>query len=94
MVRPCADEGLFRGALALISDAHRAAALSHPRWLDIAQEPDPARQLVWMVRQNLLSYDELDDLQRFDKEPSDVDRIVEEAFDELGRQNAIAGWPA
>ncbi|NNG23407.1 hypothetical protein [Telluria aromaticivorans] len=77
-------------ALALISAAHRTAVLAHPQWIDMARDPDPARQLAWMVEQGLLTYDELDDLQTFDPESSEQDRIVEEAYAMLGQYNALA----
>lgn len=85
-----AIDNVFPGALALLSSGHRATVLAHPGWIDIAQEPDPAFQLVWMVEQELLSYDDLDDLQTLEEEPSDIDRIVEEAFAELARLNKSA----
>lgn len=76
-------------ALALIHEGHRAAVLAHPDWHAVAREREPALQLVWMVKQRLLSYDELYDLLTFDEEASDSDRIVEEAFGELGREYAL-----
>lgn len=85
-----AIESIFPGALALLSDGHRAAVLAHPGWIDIVQEPNPALQLVWMVEQGLLTYDELDDLQTLDAQPSVSDRMVEEAFAELVRLNRSA----
>jgi hypothetical protein len=81
---------LLSEALALISAEHRAAVLAHPQWIDIAREPTPARQLVWMVRQGLLTYDELDELQTFDEAPSAGDRIVQDAFAELCSPDAHA----
>ncbi|MFC0252468.1 hypothetical protein [Massilia consociata] len=81
---------LLPRGLAMIAAGQRAAVLAHPRWTDIAQEPNPALQLAWMVRQGLLTYDELDDLHTFEQEPSDNDRIIEEAFAELGRLNTAA----
>ncbi|RZJ84727.1 MAG: hypothetical protein EOO64_03015 [Massilia sp.] len=81
---------MFPGALALLSDGHRAAVLAHARWIDIAQKPDPVAQLVWMVEHGLLTYDELDELQTLEEEPSENDRLVEEAFAELARLNKSA----
>jgi hypothetical protein len=80
----------FPDALALIGDAHRADVMAHPGWTAMAKERNPALQLAWMVRQRLLTYDELDDLHSMQVEASERDRIVEEAFEELGRENAIA----
>ena len=90
MASTCETVDLLPRALALISDGHRAAVLAHPRWIDVAQEPSAARQLAWMVRQRVLTYDEFDDLQTFDAEQSESDRLVEEAFAELGRPGTIA----
>lgn len=90
MASSSAIENVFPGALALLSDGHRAAVLAHPGWIDIAQKPDPVLQLVWMVEHGLLTYDELDELQTLEEEPSENDRIVEEAFAELARQNKSA----
>jgi len=75
-------------ALALIHEGHRAAVVAHPDWPAVAREHKPAMQLVWMVKQQLLSYDELYDLLTFDEEASESDRIVEDAFAELGREHA------
>ena len=71
--------------LALIGDAHRTEVMAHPGWTAMAGERNPALQLAWMVRQRLLTYDELDDLHSLQVEASERDRIVEEAFEELGR---------
>lgn len=79
-------------ALALIQEGHRAAVMAHPEWSAVAREQDPALQLAWMVRQGLLSYDELYDLLSFDEEASDSDRFVEEAFADLGREYAPANY--
>lgn len=73
-------------ALAIIREGHRAAVLAHPDWHAVAASQDPVLQLAWMVRERLLSYDELDDLLTLDEEASESDRIVEEAFAELGRE--------
>lgn len=84
MAGPCTTVEGFSGALALISGGHRSAVLAHPEWASMACEPDPALQLAWMVRQGLLSYDDLDDLQTLHEEGSEQDRIVEQAFAALG----------
>jgi hypothetical protein len=67
-------------ALAMVSQDQRAAALAHPRWASIASSASAARQLAWMVSENLLSYDELDELQTFGEQASEQDRIVEQAY--------------
>lgn len=79
----------FSDALALIQQEHRAAVLAHPGWRAVATERNPAQQLVWMVKQRLLSYDDLYDLLSFDEPVSDSDRIIEDAFAELGRERAL-----
>jgi len=84
------DIDMSADALALIHEGHRAAVVAHPDWHAVAREHDPALQLVWMVKQRLLSYDELYDLLTFDEEASESDRIVEEAFAELGREYALS----
>lgn len=76
--------------LGFISAAHRTAVLAHPQWSDVARNRDPARQLVWMVEQQLLTYDELDDLQTLGQEPSEPDRIVEEAYALLAQSDSLA----
>ena len=73
------DESL-PGVLKLIGLTQRGAVVAHPHWNAIAQDPDPARQLVWMVEQQLLTYDELDEIQTLGPEPSEPDRIVEQAY--------------
>ncbi len=90
MTSTCFEVGSIPVALTLLSHAHQAAVLSHPTWIDIARESDPAHQLVWMVDQGLLSYDELDELQTFEEEPSERDRIVEDAYAILGERNTAA----
>lgn len=90
MTSTCTAVDSLPVALRLVSHAHQAAVLSHPAWTDIAEEADPARQLAWMVEQYLLSYDELDDLQTFEQQPCERDRIVEEAFAILGQGNTVA----
>lgn len=90
MTSTCTAVDSLPVALRLVSHAHQAAVLSHPAWIDIAEEADPALQLVWMVEKGLLSYDELDDLQTFEEETSERDRIVEEAFAVLGQHNTTA----
>lgn len=90
MTSTCSAVGSFPVALTLISHAHQAAVLSHPKWIDVVSASDPAQQLVWMVEQGLLSYDELDELQTFEEKPSEQDRIVEEAYAVLGQRNTVA----
>ena len=75
-------------ALPLIQEEHRAAVIAHPEWRTVATGRDPAMQLAWMVRQRLLTYDELDNLLTFDEDAAASDRIIEEAFAELGREHA------
>ena len=77
-------------ALAFIQEEHRAAVAAHPGWRAIASERDPALQLVWMVRQHLLTYDDLYDLLSFDEDASESDTIIEEAFAELTREYGLA----
>ncbi|UVW30281.1 hypothetical protein [Massilia sp. H6] len=85
MTSTCTAADPLPAALTLVSLAHQAAALAHPAWADMARQASPALQLAWMVEQGLLSYDELDDLQTLDEQPSERDRIVAEVF-------AVLGW--
>lgn len=90
MANTCTAVDSLPVVLRLICPAHRSAVLAHPQWIDVMQDRDPSRQLVWMVEQRLLTYDELDDLQTLDREPSERDRIVEEAYALLAQSATFA----
>lgn len=89
MTTPTGPSASMTSALSLLAPEQRATGLDHPRWTDIAAEPDPARQLAWLVEQGVLSYDELDDLQTLDQEQSERDRIVEATYALLGQNTAL-----
>jgi hypothetical protein len=84
MTTPTGPSASTTSALSLLAPEQCATVLEHPRWPNIAALPDAAQQLAWLVEQGVLSYDELDDLQTFDQEPSERDRIVEATYALLG----------